>query len=787
VGHRSVTGVTRLVLVGLVCILVPSAVARADFTWSGAGPKPGDWSVGANWAGTAPTAGTDAGTLTFPSLPGCSSTACYGSDNNVSNLRVDAIKIDDTDAYDVTGNGFSLGAGGITAGSSSSDTGNVATLDVPLTLSASQTWAVNGPLGIEGLDFTNTVTAATQSGTAADSVAVDFGASGAVQFDSDAEVGPFSATGQGGTISLYGAAPKLNSTDGQTVTLSNGVDLDVQSANASTGPLAAYSADITDGYGNSPDGMLTVDGTASLDSFSHLNAFAEPTASGDSASRLIATGDVSLAGDLNLADGFGPGNTCALTPGETLTLVSTTGTASISGTFANAGAQPLAMSSASNCSPAPEARINYTSNAVTATIVTPTSTALAASPSPAATNEPVTLTATIAPTAAVAAPSGTEGTVAFDNNGVPIPGCAAQPVAIGGAGFVASCATTFAPGLQSLTASYTGGAGYLTSSTSSPTTLGVGRDATSTGIGASNPSPQAGAPMTLTAAVSPAVAGPIAPTGTVEFTEDGAPISGCAAEQLGSPGTASCSTSFAAGTHSVTAVYSGDQSFFGSTSAVQLVTAGAPPSSTPPPPVASPSATTSPATSITTTSATLRGIVNTAGAAVSWQFELGRGAGYGKATAIETLGSGRGSVPVSATIKGLAPGLAYRFVLVVMQASPATTVFGSPLSFTTRPSGALVMTAGRLVVRRGTVRVSESCTSAKACAGRLLITVAGRSCVAVPYHVKAHKRATFTGPLAGSCLKRLRAARGHRLAATFSTTPRTGQLPLHRTVVLALA
>jgi sugar lactone lactonase YvrE len=114
-------------------------------------------------------------------------------------------------------------------------------------------------------------------------------------------------------------------------------------------------------------------------------------------------------------------------------------------------------------------------------------------------------------------------------------------------------------GVHPITAAYSGdGAGFL-GSTSAVLTESVGRAATTvTAASSANPS-VAGQPVTLSAAVSPAGA-----TGTVQFL-DGATSVGVAT--VGS-GAASLTTSaLTAGSHSITAVYSGDGNYAASTSA----------------------------------------------------------------------------------------------------------------------------------------------------------------------------------------------------------------------------
>ena len=72
--------------------------------------------------------------------------------------------------------------------------------------------------------------------------------------------------------------------------------------------------------------------------------------------------------------------------------------------------------------------------------------------------------------------------------------------------------------------------------------------------------------MTYTATVSPA-SGTGTPTGTVAFADGGTPITGCGAVKVGSTGTATCPVTYTAvGSHAITAAYSADATYAGSTS-----------------------------------------------------------------------------------------------------------------------------------------------------------------------------------------------------------------------------
>src|SRR4051794_18619573 len=84
---------------------------------------------------------------------------------------------------------------------------------------------------------------------------------------------------------------------------------------------------------------------------------------------------------------------------------------------------------------------------------------------------------------------------------------------------------------------------------------------------------------------------------------------------------------------------------------------------------AAPSAVTGAATSVTSTGVTLNGTADAGGVNTVWFFEL---APQGQAASLSTdstLISGAGAVPVSTPVTGLAPGTAYRFSLVAIDAN----------------------------------------------------------------------------------------------------------------------
>lgn len=96
---------------------------------------------------------------------------------------------------------------------------------------------------------------------------------------------------------------------------------------------------------------------------------------------------------------------------------------------------------------------------------------------------------------------------------------------------------------------------------------------------------------------------------------------------------------------------------------------------------ATPSVSTSSATSITQTTATLRGTVNPHGLATTYQFQIGRTTGYASHTNSYSAGSGTTTKSVSVGVGHLTPGATYHFRIVATNADGTTA--GSDRTFTT--------------------------------------------------------------------------------------------------------
>lgn len=374
--------------IALFCALVAAspAVAATDYTWAGDGIPSSHgsgayWSNPANWTNGSAPPNSGAGTLTFPDLTGCNDAteSCNNSHNNLTApggqpLPVNGLSIADNQNYDFVGNPIMLGAGGLTA--YATGTASFSThISLPIRLGAAQTWSIDAG-----------------SGPTTGGVGLGAGLSGGYPLSiylknyapltlsaSDNEVGPVSASGPG-VISLSndagtGANASLNVTDGQPTTVTNSAVLAADSGAPGTGPLGVTGGYLQVGQGDSPDGTLSVDGGFALSS-GELSMYLDHagTTPGTDYSQLKVSGGVTLGGGFALTDGGGPNTSndaCpALHVGDVDTLITAGGT--VSGTFAGI---PNGTVVVVNCGGAtgtpPDARINYTADGVTATVVSP--------------------------------------------------------------------------------------------------------------------------------------------------------------------------------------------------------------------------------------------------------------------------------------------------------------------------------------------------------------------------------------------------------------------------------
>jgi RHS repeat-associated protein len=365
-------------------LLAAGSAVAADFTWSGSeAPGRPNWSYAGNWEGGVAPAGS-VGTLTFPGLLGEPCTelieTCYESNNNVPSLDVNKLSFnaDISAQYTIDGDALTLGAGGLTASTSSGDGVGFATLGLPITLGASQQWSIDGNDNYSGIS----IAAGDKIEGPAESLAVDLSSFGALRIEQgDIEAGPITISGanssfsggeanRNGEVVLGGAEEEvseltaadksavhvantsllssLNAADKNAVRLT---DASLSSFNGDVGPLTS-----TGGLVNIEE-ALTAAGGVTLDSASELELRL--------GSRLTATGNVNL-GNAKLSL---PGPACGSpVPGEVYTLISASG--SLSGTFGGIPNGGTIKQTDGYCLPEYAVlRINYTAHAVTATVI----------------------------------------------------------------------------------------------------------------------------------------------------------------------------------------------------------------------------------------------------------------------------------------------------------------------------------------------------------------------------------------------------------------------------------
>ena len=199
------------------------------------------------------------------------------------------------------------------------------------------------------------------------------------------------------------------------------------------------------------------------------------------------------------------------------------------------------------------------SKVVTTLVVTPATTTPAAGSSLA-----VAATLTLASTLS-ALPT---GTITYSLDGVTQ---GTMSVVSGSPSTTSMTITVPASGTHFLTATYSGDTFYA-GATSAAVNITVTKTATTLVVAPSTTTPASGSPLQVTATITPTAYGSTLPTGTVTFSLDGA-IQGAQNVTSGTPSTATITfTVTSAGTHTLQASYSGDNTYAASTASSVLVT-----------------------------------------------------------------------------------------------------------------------------------------------------------------------------------------------------------------------
>jgi hypothetical protein len=197
-----------------------------------------------------------------------------------------------------------------------------------------------------------------------------------------------------------------------------------------------------------------------------------------------------------------------------------------------------------------------------------TATSLTSSANPAVVGQSITFTATIAVTGSGA---GTRTGVVTFKDGATTLGTGT----LNSAGVATFATSSLSVAAHSITAVYGGDINFVasTSAALSEQVNSAPAVASTTAVVSSVSSPVFGQPITFTATVAGVPAGSATPTGTVQFVIDGANVGSAVSLSNGSAASAAIGN-LAVGTHSVSAVYSGNATFSTSTSSSLSHTVG---------------------------------------------------------------------------------------------------------------------------------------------------------------------------------------------------------------------
>jgi hypothetical protein len=205
-----------------------------------------------------------------------------------------------------------------------------------------------------------------------------------------------------------------------------------------------------------------------------------------------------------------------------------------------------------------------------------------------------------------------------------------------------------------------------------------------------------------------------------------------------------------------------------------------------------PIVTTGDASSITTTRATVAGLVNPSELQTTYRFQFGRTTAHGSQTAPVSAGKGTAAVRALAALAGLAPNAVYHYRLVATNRDGTT--IGADRTFTTKagPFPGVKILTKRATVRKKRVRIKVSCRgqAVGSCAGKLSLSAKlkgkRRKLGRASFTVHAGRTARVTVKVKKKALKVLVGKRKLKANAVAVATDARGGTPVKTTRTVAL-
>lgn len=512
--------------------VVLTAIVSPTFTWSGTdadSTTPNDnWSDPNNWEGdAAPGPGA---TLVFPTGP---TGDALTSNNDIANTTFNSITIEN-EGYTITGDGIGLG-GTI---DSSQSTG-LSEISLPITFNpgAGTITVDNSGATLELTGVTSASSGITKEGEGTLSLEADSSALGAVV--------------DAGTLLVDGTAGDVSVNSGSTL-----------GGSGTVAQITTVGGTLSPGDSSTVTGTLTSTGTVVLNSSSSFDVTLNGSGDqpGSEYDQLAADGTINLnSATLSVTTG----SSFPTTGGQQYIIVQNNSGSAITGTFSGLAEGATVTTSGGTFTISYEGGSN--GQDVVLTSLVSTTTTLSPVTETLVSGQPVTLTATVTATSGTGTPA---GTVEFEN-GTTVLGTST----LNSSGVATLTTTKLTAGTDSLTAVYSGNTTYATS-TSAAVSVTVGMASTTTTVTSTVNPGAVGQSIALIATITPVSPATGEATGTVQFYSNGTAL-GTAVDV--SDNVAEYTTSsLPTGTSSITAVYSGDTNYNGSTSAVynQVISLG---------------------------------------------------------------------------------------------------------------------------------------------------------------------------------------------------------------------